>query len=188
MKKFNFVAISGSLRESSYNTMALRAAQKLAPKNISIEQLSIAEVPFYDQDLYADTFPQAVDKLAEAIKASDAVIIVTPEYNYSIPGVLKNAIDFLSRSPRKPFDMKAVGIMGASPGMLGSARAQYHLRQVMVYLNAYVMNRPEIMIPQVNSKFNESGDLLDNRTAEQILKFLDSLAEFSAKMNGPSDH
>ncbi|HBC45747.1 MAG TPA: NADPH-dependent FMN reductase [candidate division Zixibacteria bacterium] len=184
MKKYNFVAISGSLRKSSYNTMALRAAQKLARENISIEQLSIADVPFYDQDLYSDTFPQIVDKLAEAIKASDAVIIVTPEYNYSIPGVLKNAIDFLSRSPKKPFDMKVIGIMGASPGMLGSARAQYHLRQVMVYLNAYVMNSPEVMIPQVNTKFSETGELLDDKTAGQIRKFTDTLSGFSAKMNG----
>jgi chromate reductase len=183
MKKYCFVAISGSLRKNSYNTMVLKAAQKLAPEQISIEQLSIAEVPFYNQELYSDNFPPAVDKLAEAIKISDAAIIVTPEYNYSVPGVLKNAIDFLSRSPRKPFDMKTVGIMGASPGMLGSARAQYHLRQVMVYLNAFVMNRPEVMIPQVNTKFNDQGELLDDKTAGQIRKFLDSLAEFGARMN-----
>jgi chromate reductase len=184
MKKYNFVAISGSLRKNSYNTMVLRAAQKLAPEYISIEQLSIADVPLYNADLYLDHFPPAVDKLAEAIKTSDAVIIVTPEYNYSIPGVLKNAIDFLSRSPKKPFEMKAVGIMGSSPGMLGSARAQYHLRQVMVYLNAYVMNRPEVFISQVNTKFNQTGELIDDKTAGQIHKFIESLAEFSERVSG----
>jgi chromate reductase, NAD(P)H dehydrogenase (quinone) len=179
INKYHFVAFSGSLRKASFNKMALEAMIKLAPENIEIEQLSIAEVPFYDQDLYAEKFPEAVEKLVHAIKAADAIIIVTPEYNYSVPGVLKNAIDFISRSPEKPFDMKAVGILGASTGMLGTARAQYHLRQVMVYLNAYVMNRPEILISSANTKFDEVGNLTDEKTAAHILKFLESLATFS---------
>jgi chromate reductase, NAD(P)H dehydrogenase (quinone) len=181
--KCNFAAISGSLRKGSYNTMALHTLIELAPANITIEQLSIAEVPLYNYDLYAERFPEAVEFLADKIKAADAVIIVSPEYNYSIPGALKNAIDFLSRSAKKPFEMKAVGIMGASPGMLGTARAQYHLRQVMVFLNAYVMNRPEIMIAAADKKFDQSGKLIDDKTAGLLVKYLQSLAEFSDRIS-----
>ncbi|MGA2822690.1 MAG: NADPH-dependent FMN reductase [Bacteroidales bacterium] len=176
--KYRFVAISGSLRKGSYNTMALKAAQKITPGNIIIEHLSIADVPFYNFDLHEKRFPDRVEKLNDAIKAADAVIFVTPEYNYSIPGVLKNAIDIISRSPKKPFDMKPVGIMGASPGLLGTVRAQYHLRQMMVFLNAYVMNKPEIMIAQANTKFDEKGDLKDKKTKEFISQFILSLAAF----------
>jgi len=177
--KYHFVAISGSLRKGSYNTMALKAAQKVAPGNMIIEQLSIADVPFYNFDLHEKQFPDLVEKLIDAIKAADAVIFVTPEYNYSIPGVLKNAIDIISRSPKKPFDMKPVGIMGASTGLLGTARAQYHLRQTMVFLNSYVMNKPEIMIAQANTKFDEAGNLKDEKTKEMITQFILSLTAFS---------
>lgn len=178
-EKYQFAAISGSLREKSFNTMTLNAAKKLAPQNIVIDRLSIADVPLYNFDLHSVNFPESVEKSASTIKAADAVIIVTPEYNFSVPGVLKNAIDFLSRSPNKPFDMKAVGIMGASPGLLGTVRAQFHLRQIMVFLNAYVMNRPQIYITQANIKFDKDGNLIDEKTAELIRQFIVSLAEFS---------
>jgi len=182
-KQYHFVAISGSLRRGSYNTMALKAAQELAPGNIIIEHLSIEEVPLYNADLYEKEFPAVVRKLSDAIKAADAVVIVTPEYNYSVPGVLKNTIDFISRSPDKPFDMKPVGIMGASPGMFGTAKAQYHLRQIMVFLNAYVMNKPEIMIAQAHTKFDEAGNLEDEKTKELIIRFIGSLADLSDIFN-----
>lgn len=176
---YHFVAISGSLRKGSFNTMTLKAMQKLAPANITIEHLSITDVPFYNADLYTEKFPTVVEQLVDAIIAADAIIFATPEYNYSVPGVLKNAIDFISRSPKKPFDMKAVGIMGASTGLLGTARAQYHLRQIMVFVNAYVMNRPEIMIAKANTKFDEAGNLTDEKTGEFIRQFVPSLAAFS---------
>lgn len=182
-ENYNFVAISGSLRCGSYNTMALRALIKLAPRNIHVEELSIAEIPIYNYDLYEKQFPAAVEIAIDKIKAADAVIIISPEYNYSIPGPLKNAIDIISRSPKKPFELKAVGIMGASPGMLGTARAQYHLRQVMVFLNAYVMNKPEIMIAAANTKFDQLGNLIDEKTATIMLNFVQSLAEFSDRIS-----
>jgi chromate reductase len=178
-EKYHFVAISGSLRKGSYNTSLLKAVQELAPGNIEIERLFIEEVPLYNFDLYEHEFPPAVEKLNDAIKAADAVIIVSPEYNYSVPGVLKNTIDFISRSPKKPFDMKPVGIMGASTGMLGTSRAQYHLRQIMVFLNAYVMNRPEIMVAQAPTKFDEYGHLIDEKTKGYIETYIRALAEFS---------
>ncbi|MGE5395761.1 MAG: NADPH-dependent FMN reductase [Candidatus Saccharibacteria bacterium] len=182
-EKYHFVALSGSLRKGSYNTSLLRTVQKLAPENIKIEQLFIDEVPLYNFDLFEHVFPPVVEKLNDAIKAADAVIIVTPEYNYSVPGVLKNAIDLISRSPKKPFDMKPVGIMGASTGMHGTSRAQYHLRQIMVFLNAYVMNRPELMVAQAPTKFDEQGNLIDEKTRIYIEAFIRSLAEFSDRFN-----
>lgn len=178
---YHFVAISGSIRKGSYNTLVLKTLQQIAPKHITIEPLSIKEVPFYNFDLHEKKFPAHVEKLNDAIKTSDAVIFVTPEYNYSVPGVLKNTIDIISRSAKKPFDMKAVGIMGASPGVLGTARAQYHLRQSMVFLNAYAMNQPEIMIGKVNEKFDANDQLTDKETEKRLLAFLEALATFSKK-------
>jgi chromate reductase len=176
---FRFVAISGSLRMGSYNTMVLKAAQKLVPENVSIEQLSIELVPLYNFDLHDKCFPAVVNKLDDIIKAADAVIFVTPEYNYSIPGVLKNFIDFASKSPQRPFDMKPVGIISASPGLLGGVRAQYHLRQILVALNAQVINQPEIMISEVMNKFDEKENLTDEKTKKFIRSFISSLAVFT---------
>jgi chromate reductase len=178
-EQYNFVAISGSLRKGSYNTLLIKNLQKLAPANIHIELLSISEVPFYNADDYTDKLPEVVEKLVESILVADAVIIASPEYNYSIPGVLKNTIDFISRSPKKPFSNKAVGILGASTGILGTARMQYHLRQVMVFLNAYVMNQPEVMVAQANTKFDTAGNITDEKTAKFLETYLQSLAAFS---------
>jgi chromate reductase len=175
--KYHFVAISGSLREKSYNTMVIKSAQKLAPANIVIEHISIADVPMYNFDLHEKVYPESVEKLYSAIKAADAVIIATPEYNYSIPGVLKNTIDFLSKHPLQPFNKKVVGIISASPSLLGGVRGQYHLRQILVALNAMTMNIPEVVITQVDTKFDEGGNLTDEKTIAFIKKFIDSLAE-----------
>ncbi len=179
-----FVAISGSLRKGSYNTMALKAAQKLAPLSVTIQQLSIDGLPLYNFDLHSPQQPAIVEELSQAINAADALIFVTPEYNYSIPGVLKNVIDFLSKHPAKPFDNKPVGIMSASPGTLGGVRAQYHLRQIMVAVNAVVLNQPEIMIAQANTKFDEHGNLIDTNTKEFISKFILSLEMLTNKNKG----
>ncbi|MBA3647990.1 MAG: NAD(P)H-dependent oxidoreductase [Chitinophagales bacterium] len=178
-KNYHIIAISGSLREESYNTMALKTAQKVAPPNIIVEQISIKEVPFYNEDLYKKDFPPLVNELVAKIKSADGVLIVSPEYNYSIPGVLKNAIDMFSRHPDKPFDSKAVAIMGASTGLFGTARMQYHLRQVMVFLNAWTVNRPEIMIGQAKDKFDANGNLTDSKATEMIRQLLISLAGLS---------
>jgi len=178
-KKYHFVAISGSLRKESYNTMVLKATQKLVPKNVSIKQLSIADIPLYNSDLHEKTFPKSIEKICTSIKTADALILVTPEYNYSIPGALKNIIDFLSKHPLKPFDKKAIGIISASPSLLGGVRAQYHLRQILVAVNAMTMNIPEVVITEVNKKFDENKNLTDEKTANFISKFIVSLATFS---------
>jgi chromate reductase len=174
---YQIVAISGSLREKSYNTMVVNEIQKLAIKPMDIKQLSLAEIPLYNSDLYEKSFPESVEKIAASIKHADALIIVTPEYNYSIPGVLKNAIDFLSKHPLRPLDKKVVGIISASPGMLGGVRAQYHLRQILVAVNTMTMNVPEVVIGQVNTKFDETGNLTDEKTKDFLKKFLAALTE-----------
>lgn len=177
---YHFVAISGSLRKESYNTKVLKVAQKIAPKHIVIEHLSIEDIPMYNFDLFQSVRPQQIEKLSESIKKADALIIFTPEYNYSIPGVLKNAIDFLSKHPDKPFNKKTVGIISASPGLLGGVRAQYHLRQILVAVNAMTLNIPEVMITEVDKKIDKDGNLTDEKTTAFIKRFIESLAEFSS--------
>src|SRR5579859_2585336 len=124
------LGIAGSLRKGSYNKLALRAAVELKPADMEIESFDIAPIPLYDEDLRERGFPPVVQDLREKIRSADALLIVTPEHNYSMPGVLKNAIDWASRPPQQPLNGKPAAIMGASTGRLGTARAQYHLRQI----------------------------------------------------------
>jgi len=186
-KQYHFIAISGSLRKGSYNTMALKALQRLAPSNITVEQVFFDKIPMYNADLHTEQLPVEVAPLVQQIKAADGVIIVSPEYNYSVPGALKNAIDVVSRHADKPFSGKAVAIMGASQGQIGTARMQYHLRQIMVFLNAFVINKPEIMIGHAQHKFDEAGNLTDELLIKQMPQLLLSLAKLSDKMAHDSD-
>lgn len=178
--------IPGSLRKNSYNRLLLENARALLPKNIALEILDISEIPLFNEDFEREP-PRSVIALKEKIRQSDAVVIATPEYNYSIPGVLKNVLDWISRPPNdNPLDGKAVAIMSASTCLLGGARAQYHLRQVLVSLNAWVVNRPEVMLAQADKKFDSNGKLTDERALllmSQLLNNLISLAEVLKKMN-----
>ncbi|MBI3531003.1 NADPH-dependent FMN reductase [Curvibacter delicatus] len=176
------LGISGSLRKGSYNSMALRAAQKLAPAGMEISIADISQIPMYNDDVRAAGEPAAVTALKAQVRAADAVLIVTPEYNFSIPGVLKNTLDWLSRPPEPPFDGKTVAIMGASPGPVGTARVQYHMRQVMVFMNAFVVNKPEVFISNCASKFNEQGELTDETTAKFIGELLVSLQKLKTRV------
>ncbi len=169
--KIKVLGISGSLRNGSFNTAALRAAQELAPEGMVIETVDIGNFPLYNEDVRAKGYPIHVEEFRQRLREADGVLIVTPEYNYSTSGVLKNAIDWASRPPSQPFDEKIIAIMGASPSMLGTGRAQYHLRQMFVYLNSHVLNRPEVMIAQADKKFDEKGVLTDETTK----KFISSL-------------
>jgi len=179
------VAISGSLREKSLNRAALRAAMRLAPEGVTIEPAVIGDLPLYNEDLRQQgSFPPAVVRLRSELAAADAILFVTPEYNYSVPGVLKNAIDWASRPPDQPFDGKPVAVMGASPGAFGTARAQYHLRQMLVFLNAHFVNRPEVMIGNAAGKFDEAGDLTDEATREHIRKLLLALQAWTLRLQG----
>jgi chromate reductase, NAD(P)H dehydrogenase (quinone) len=178
----NVLGISGSLRQGSYNTMALRAAQKLAPEGMRIEIADISTIPLYNDDVRAAGFPDSVTQLKERVRAADAVLLVTPEYNFSIPGVLKNTLDWLSRPPAPPFDGKVVAIMGASPGQVGTARVQYHLRQVFVFMNGFVLNKPEVFINHAASKFGPQGELTDAPTAQIIGELLVSLQRLKQRL------
>jgi chromate reductase, NAD(P)H dehydrogenase (quinone) len=177
----HFVTLLGSLRKASFNAAVARTLPSLAPEGVLISPLgSIAEFPHYDADMQAMGFPGPVLAMADQIKAADGIIIVTPEYNYSVPGVLKNAIDWLSRLSPQPLAGKPVAIQSASPGLIGGARAQYHLRQSMVFLDALVLNKPEVMISQVAAKVDAAAlELTDQATREFIVGQLKAFATFA---------
>jgi chromate reductase len=176
------LGISGSLRKGSYNSMALRAAQKLAPEGVSVEIADISRIPMYNDDVRAAGEPAEVAALKAQIRAADAVLLVTPEYNFSIPGVLKNTLDWMSRPPEPPFDGKPVAIMGASPGPVGTARVQYDLRKVLVFLNTFTVNKPEVFISNAATKFNAEGELVDDATAKFIGDLLVSLQKLKTRV------
>jgi chromate reductase, NAD(P)H dehydrogenase (quinone) len=174
--------LCGSLRQGSLNAAALRAARDLAPAGVTVEISEIGDLPLYNDDVRVAGYPPPVERLRSQLAESEAVLFVTPEYNYSVPGVLKNAIDWASRPPNQPFDGKPAAIMGASPSLLGTARAQYHLRQMLVFLNALPINRPEVFITQANTKFDEAGRLTDEPTREMIKKLLQSLTDWTDRL------
>jgi chromate reductase len=175
-------AFCGSLRNGSYNRMALRAAEELAPENVSFETFDIGRIPLYNEDVRAQGFPPPVEELRERIRAADAILFVTPEYNYSVPGVLKNAIDWASRPPDQPFNGKPAAIMGATPSMLGTARAQYHLRQTCVFLNIFPVNQPEVLIAAAHKEFDENGRLTDEATRKLIGQLMQALVDWTLRL------
>ena len=177
------MGLCGSLRRGSFNRMALRAAAELVPAGMSIDIYDgLADIPPYNDDVREKGYPANVQALRDRIAAADAVLFVTPEYNYSVPGILKNAIDWASRPPSQPFDGKPVAIMGASMGLFGTARAQYHLRQTCVFINAFPVNRPEVMIAQAQNKFDKDGRLTDEPTRKFIGDLLVSLADWTRRL------
>ncbi|HEX5958535.1 MAG TPA: NADPH-dependent FMN reductase [Hyphomicrobiaceae bacterium] len=180
----NLVTLLGSLRKASFNAIIARTLPELAPEDVAITPLpTIGDLPIYDADLQAQGIPPKVVAMGEAIRAADGVIIVTPEYNYSIPGGLKNAIDWISRLQPQPFARKPVALQSASPGGLGGARAQYHLRQVMVQLDALVLNKPEVIVREVSAKVDaNAGSLTDPTTRDVIASQLLAFAGFVRQM------
>lgn len=177
-RPLHFVTLLGSLRKGSLNGIVARALPELAPQGVTITELgSVADFPLYNQDMQDQGFPAPVLAMAEHIRAADGLIIVTPEYNYSIPGVLKNALDWLSRVTPQPLAGKPVALQTVSPGAVGGARAQYHLRQTLVFLDAFVLNKPEVMIGQAMSKFDEEQKLLtDDATRAYLTRQIAALA------------
>lgn len=173
------LGIAGSLRKGSYNRAALRAAQQLVPDGAGIEDFDLDGIPGFNQDEEAHP-PAKVTQLKARIRAADAVLLVTPEYNYSIPGVLKNAIDWASRPyGDSAWDGKPVAIMGASVGFAGTARAQYHLRQVFVFLNMFPLNQPEVMIANAAERFDAQGNLTDENSNKLIRRLLEALVRWT---------
>jgi len=173
------LGIAGSLRRKSYNRAALRAAQQLVPEGAKLEIFELEGIPVFNQDDELNP-PEKVKQLKAQIRAADAILLVTPEYNYSIPGVLKNAIDWASRPyGDNAWQGKPVAVMGASVGALGSSRAQYHLRQVFVFLDVLPMNKPEVMIGNASQQFDEAGNLVNQDTRKHIRSLLESLVEWT---------
>ena len=178
------LGIAGSLRKASFNRAALRAAQQLVPDGASLEIFDLDGIPPFNQDDEAHP-PERVTLFKQRIRAADAILIVTPEYNYSIPGVLKNAIDWASRSyDDNSWDGKPVALMGASVGAMGTSRAQYHLRQVLVFINMYPLNKPEVMITNASQRFDAKGNLTDAETKAHIQKLLVALVAWAKHHEG----
>ena len=181
-KGINILAICGSLRAGSYNRAALRTAIELKPPGMTIETADIGSIPLYNEDVRAQGFPPPVEKLRQQIKEADALLFVSPEYNYSIPGVLKNAIDWASRPPDQPFAGKPVAIMGAGAGMAGTARAQYDLRRCCVFLDMHPLNKPEVLIGVAHTKFDAEGAFTDEVGRSLIRDLLVALDQWSRQL------
>ncbi len=181
VKIFGF---AGSLRKGSYNRSLLRAAQELVPKDATLEVFDLDGIPLFNQDLEGQP-TEAVKEFKSRIRAADAILIATPEYNYSIPGVLKNAIDCASRPyGDNAFEHKPVAIMGASIGMAGTARAQYHLRQCFVFLTCFALNQPEVMVPFVHDKIDKDGNVTDAKTREKVRELLTNMVAWTRRLKG----
>jgi chromate reductase len=182
--KLKVLGFAGSLRRGSYNKALLRAAADLVPEDMNIEIFDLEGIPPFNQDT-EENMPEKVREFKTKIREADAILISSPEYNYSVPGVLKNAIDWASRPyGDNPFDGKPVSIVSASIGMLGGARAQYHLRQIFVFLNMYPINRPEVIVPFAQDKFDANGKLLDDNTKKFLEQLLHNLANWTRKLTG----
>jgi chromate reductase, NAD(P)H dehydrogenase (quinone) len=181
------LGISGSLREKSYNTGLLRAAAELLPEGMTLETFGLAPIPLFRQELAdagGDAIPAPVRELKARIAAADALLIATPEYNYSIPGVLKNAIDWASRPVAEcPLSDMPMAMMGAG-GVAGTVRAQLHLRQVAVYINLLPLNKPEVIIQRAWEKFDADGNLTDERSRQQVQALLAALAAWTRRLRG----
>ena len=181
-KQTTILGIAGSLRRGSYNRAALRAAQQLVPDDAKLEIFELDGIPGFNEDEEKNP-PAKVIELKGRVRAADAILFVTPEYNYSIPGVLKNAIDWASRPyGDSAWSGKPVAVMGASIGILGTARAQYHLRQSFVFLNMYPINQPEVMIGNAGERFDKEGNLTDEKSKELIRQLLQNLVTWTRKL------
>jgi len=181
-KPIVILGFAGSLRKGSYNKALLRAAMELLPKDARLEIFDLEGIPPFNQDLEAQ-MPQKVNEFKAKIRAADAILIATPEHNYSIPGVLKNAMDWASRPyGDNSFEGKPVAIISASIGMLGGARAQYHLRQTFVFLNMYPVNRPEVHVAFAHEKIDEKGRVKDEATRKSLKELLENLVALTKKL------
>jgi len=182
MTPFTILGIAGSLRKQSYNRAALRAAQQLVPDGVELKILELDGLPLFNQDNEAHP-PVKIAEMKAAIRAADAILIATPEYNYSVPGVLKNAIDWASRPyGDSAWSGKPVAILGASMGLFGTVRAQMHLRHMFIFLNMYALNQPEVLIGSAHEKFDAEGNLKDEKTKELMRKQLAALVEWAKRL------
>ncbi len=175
----NILAFAGSLRNGSLNKSLLRAAEELARENLTITIFDLDEIPLFNSDLEAEGDPKRVTEFKEAIRQADGILIASPEYNHGMTGITKNAIDWASRPPKDPvMRYKPVGIMGASPGITGTARSQEQVRQALKALGAYCMPSPELLLFRAREKFDENGVLTDESTRNFLSKYLNAFSEW----------
>lgn len=178
----NVVGFAGSLRRASYNRALLRAATELAPPALHIVIHELDEIPLYNGDIEAAGVPPSVVQLRDAVRRADGLLIATPEYNHGVPGVLKNAIDWLSRPPRdSALNGKVAALMGASPGMTGTARGQSQLRQAFVFTNTYALLQPEVLVGRAHEKFDADMRLVHQATRDFLATFLQRFADLIAR-------
>ena len=172
--------ISGSLRKGSYNLMLLRAAADLMPEEVQYEEIPIGDLPLYNQDLDGDRPPEAVQVFRERVKRTDGLLFAVPEYNYSLTGALKNALDWASRPVAESglFD-KPAAIMGASQGTFGTVRAQLHFRHVAVFTNMHLVNKPEVLVRDPQAKFSPDGRLQDEDTRKLVSQLVTELVRWT---------
>jgi chromate reductase, NAD(P)H dehydrogenase (quinone) len=181
--KIKVLGFAGSLRQGSYNKALVRSAAELIPGDMQLEIFDLEGIPPFNQDI-EQNMPYEVREFKTKIREADAILIATPEYNFSMPGVLKNAIDWASRPyGDNPFDGKPVAIMSASPGMLGGANAQFHLRQTCVFLNMYPINKPLVIVTFAQDKFDANGKLVDDNTEKFLRQLLDNLVNWTRKLS-----
>lgn len=181
-KPISVLGICGSLRKGSFNRAALDTAIELRPAGMTVTVADISQIPLYDEDVRTQGFPAPVETLRQQIKAADALLFSCPEYNYSMTGVLKNAIDWASRPPDQPFAGKPAAIIGAAAGMAGGARAQLHLRQSCVFLDVHPLNKPEVLIFQAQNKFDADGKLTDETARNLIRDLMAALATWARQI------
>lgn len=181
-QKIAILGFAGSLRKNSFNKALLKTAAEVAPVDVEVRTFDLEGIPLFNEDLENEPVTRVKDFKTQ-IRQADAIIIATPEYNYSVPGVLKNAIDVASRPyGDNALEGKPVAIMGASIGTLGTARAQYHLRQSCVFLNMYPLNRPEVMVPVAQDKVDETGRVTDEQTRAKIKELLEALVVWTRQL------
>ena len=179
------LGIAGSLRRGSYNRALLRSARSLAPDDMRLDLFDLHDVPLYDADVEKQGDPEPVSALKRRIREADALVIATPEYQHSLPGVLKNALDWASRPPKDPpLRRMPIAMMGATPGRYGTARAQAELRKVLAYNDAIVLNRPEVLVANAGETFDETGELVDETARELVRELLASLGWWARLLRG----
>ncbi len=177
MKEISILGFAGSLRAGSYNRALLRAAIEIAPEGVAIRPFDLIDVPLYNGDVEAKGDPEPMARFKQAIRDSDGVLMVTPEYNHGVPGVMKNAVDWASRPAQDAaLSGKPVGIIGASPGITGTARGQSQLRQAFEFTNSYCMPQPELLVFKAHEKFDDDGVLTDAATAQYLGRYLAAFA------------
>jgi chromate reductase len=183
-KAISVLGICGSLRKASFNRAALNTAIELKPAGMSVTIADISQIPLYNEDVRVQGFPPPVETLRQQIKAADALLFACPEYNYSMSGVLKNAIDWASRPPDQPFACKPIAILGAAAGMAGGARGQLNLRHSCVFLDMHPLNKPEVLIFQAQNKFDTDGKLTDHVARGLIRDLMAALLDWTRLIGG----